>query len=78
MPNLQVFKRILTFQERDDVVEFAVVAVTFPNGQPDQIVFVVRDCVICKVDVNNFFNWPAKVAEVFDVLFALKQSAFTT
>lgn len=59
MPNLQVVKELITFQERDDVVEFAIVAVALPNGQADQVVFVVRDCVICKVDVNNFFNWPA-------------------
>lgn len=65
-------------KEGDDIIQGTIVQITFEFRQNDDVVWLVRRCLLSKVDIDDLFDRPAQVREILDVFAILHNGALTS
>ena len=65
-------------QKGHDLVKGPIVSATIKLRKHDHVLLVVRHCFICEIQVYNFLDWAAEIADVFDVFTIFNNCTLTT
>lgn len=68
----------LTFKKRNDVIESSVVHVSSPLWQDNQVIPMIRNCLVREIQVHHFFDGSAQIGKVLHIDVVLHNGGLST